>query len=171
MSKPENYSEEEWTTVSALPNLVGSAMAGVGASGIVGTTKELFASVQTMMRARKEYSKNSFIRSLLPDTTDPKLAMEEAKQTRQAVMQRVKNANIQQRQDLSQMILEDVTKALRIVNEKQSAEDISAYKKWILSIAGNVANAAKEGDFLGFGGERVSENEQNLLDELRAKLA
>lgn len=171
MSKPENYSEEEWATVSTLPNLVASAMAGVGASGVVGTTKEMFASMQTMIRAKKGYSQNSFIASLLPDTQNPKLAMEEAKQNREILMQRVKNANIQRREDLSDLVLEEVSKAMVIVSEKQSTEEAQNFKNWILTVAQDVAKAAKEGDFFGFGGERISEKEQQLLNQLNNQLA
>lgn len=170
MEKPENYTDQEWELVTSLPSLVGSAMAGVGKSGIVGTSKEMFSSVQTMMRARKNFSQNSFVGKVMPSTTDPKLAMQEAKQTRNAVIARVKNADIQQRNDLSKMVLEDFSKAIQIVKEKQTAEEAQTYKNWVISIAEDVANAAKEGDFLGFGGERISENEQNLLNEMRSQL-
>jgi len=35
-----------------------------------------------------------------------------------------------------------------------------------MSVAENVAKAAKEGGFLGFGGERVSEGEKALFADL-----
>ncbi len=38
-------------------------------------------------------------------------------------------------------------------------------------IANGVAEAAKEGGFLGFGGERVSENEEALLKDLSTAIA
>jgi hypothetical protein len=38
-------------------------------------------------------------------------------------------------------------------------------------VAESAANAAKEGGFMGFGGERVSAAEQGFLDELKAALA
>ena len=39
------------------------------------------------------------------------------------------------------------------------------------SVAEHVANAAKEGSFFGFGGERVSAGEKAFLDELKAVLS
>jgi hypothetical protein len=38
-------------------------------------------------------------------------------------------------------------------------------------IAERIANASKEGGFLGFGGERVSEGERQFLDRLKGLLA
>jgi hypothetical protein len=40
----------------------------------------------------------------------------------------------------------------------------------VLDIAQKVANAAKEGAFLGFGGERVSDAEEVVLHDLTAAL-
>jgi len=43
-------------------------------------------------------------------------------------------------------------------------------RRWLYGIADKVANAAKEGGFLGFGGTRVSEDEQAFLTDLRTAL-
>ena len=39
-----------------------------------------------------------------------------------------------------------------------------------LAVAEKVANAAKEGGFLGFGGERVSAGEKALIDNIKSAL-
>ncbi|HBI15813.1 MAG TPA: hypothetical protein DDY20_09935 [Desulfobulbaceae bacterium] len=44
----------------------------------------------------------------------------------------------------------------------------AAFRDVVAKIANGVAEAAKEGGFLGFGGERVSKNEQALLKDLQA---
>jgi hypothetical protein len=56
--------------------------------------------------------------------------------------------------------------ALAIVKAKGTADDAKAYADFLMNLGNRVANAAKEGDFLGFGGERVSEGERVLLGEL-----
>ncbi|RUA06615.1 MAG: hypothetical protein DSY82_09385, partial [Flavobacteriia bacterium] len=58
-----------------------------------------------------------------------------------------------------------------ILEKKESPEVVADYKNWILEIAEKVANAAKEGGFLGFGGERFSEKEQILFEKLKGVLA
>jgi hypothetical protein len=42
---------------------------------------------------------------------------------------------------------------------------------WLLEAAQDAANAAKEGGFMGFHAERVSEGEQRMLDRLNEVLA
>lgn len=170
MGKLENYTESEWEIVSSTPQLVGVAMAGAGSSGLFGSTKEMFASARSMMTAKKEYAENSLIQSILPDTSDPKRAMADAKAQRDIVMERLKSNNIKSSEDLQNFILQDCETAIGILEQKESAEVISGYKKMVLEVAEKVANAAKEGDFLGFGGERFSEKEQKLFAQLKNKL-
>ena len=48
------------------------------------------------------------------------------------------------------------------------ASEAAEYKAWVLSIGQAVANAAKEGGFLGFGGESVSDDEEEILARITA---
>src|SRR4029453_9624075 len=63
-------------------------------------------------------------------------------------------------------ILEELAEVNRIVSEKATREDAAAVRQWLLAAAQAAANAAKEGGFLGFHAERVSEGEQRMLDRL-----
>jgi hypothetical protein len=56
--------------------------------------------------------------------------------------------------------------ALAALQSKSAAADADDLRKMLGWIAEKVANASKEGDFLGFGGERVSEGERKFLDRL-----
>ena len=68
-------------------------------------------------------------------------------------------------------ILGELGAVNRIVAEKASPEDAAAMREWLLEAAQEAANAAKEGGFLGFHAERVSEGEQRMLDSLRDVLS
>ncbi len=171
MKKLDKYSDQEWTTILTIPQLVGMAMAGAGNSGLVGSSKELFESARSLVNAKTEYASNELIQSLLPDTTDPKKSMEDAKEQRSIMMDLLKSKNIRSAEQLSEIILDHCKTAISILEEKESPEVVADYKKWILGIAENVANAAKEGGFLGFGGEKFSEKEQILFDKLKGILA
>jgi hypothetical protein len=57
-----------------------------------------------------------------------------------------------------------------LLASKSSAEEAAEYKQWALSVAEKVAMASSEGGFLGFGGERLSAGEKQLLGELQAAL-
>jgi hypothetical protein len=49
---------------------------------------------------------------------------------------------------------------------RMPGQDADEYKRWVMSVAQKVAEASKEGGFLGFGGKRVSEEEKTSLREI-----
>jgi hypothetical protein len=57
-----------------------------------------------------------------------------------------------------------------ILERTCSREETEAFRRMLYGIAEKVANAAREGGFLGFGGKQVCEGEQAFLDELRSTL-
>jgi hypothetical protein len=68
-------------------------------------------------------------------------------------------------------ILDALRDANGIVSEKATADEAEAFRAWLKDAAREAANAAKEGGFLGFHAERVSEGEQRMLDRLEEVLA
>ncbi|MBT8427742.1 MAG: hypothetical protein KJO02_06915, partial [Erythrobacter sp.] len=69
------------------------------------------------------------------------------------------------RQATLRRAMSSIRDAVAVVEEKAPA-DAERYKLFLMSIAQRVAEAAKEGGFLGFGGERISAAEQSALDEM-----
>jgi hypothetical protein len=59
-----------------------------------------------------------------------------------------------------------VREALALLEQKATAEEVEAYRDFLLKVAETVARAHKEGGFLGIGGKEVSESEQAALDEI-----
>ena len=53
-----------------------------------------------------------------------------------------------------------------LVTQKATPEEAAAFREWLLDAAKRAAEAAKEGGFMGFKAERVSEGEQRMLDKL-----
>jgi hypothetical protein len=53
---------------------------------------------------------------------------------------------------------------------QKSPAEAEEYKRWLVSLARQTAEAAKEGGFLGIGGTRVSEGESTAITELAAAL-
>ena len=54
--------------------------------------------------------------------------------------------------------------------DAKAPQDAAAFKAWLRQISENVANAASEGGFLGFGGVQVSEAEKATLAEISTAL-
>lgn len=67
------------------------------------------------------------------------------------------------RDQLQNGAAEKAAAANAILKKKGSPEDLKAFRKLLMDIADRTANAAKEGSFLGFGGERVSEGERAVI--------
>jgi hypothetical protein len=53
-----------------------------------------------------------------------------------------------------------------LLNRKVKPEEADEFKKWLLAIARRVAEAANEGGIFGFGGERISDAEKNVLRQI-----
>ena len=72
--------------------------------------------------------------------------------------------------DIAKLSNDSILGALQILEQKASPEEVEAYKMFVTAVAHAAANAHREGGFLGVGGTHVSDEEQQALDELAAKL-
>ena len=59
----------------------------------------------------------------------------------------------------------------RIVAARATPEETTAFGQWLVATAQAAADAAKEGGFLGFGAEQVSEREQAMLEQVRSSVS
>ncbi|MEA3230837.1 MAG: hypothetical protein U9Q05_03670 [Thermodesulfobacteriota bacterium] len=165
MSFLERFTEEEQQLLSSTPILIGSAMAFAESSGLA-TVKELLASAKTYAGGLKAYPQNEIIQGILPNMEDRKEAMAQAKDLRQKTIARLKDKGIDSPEKIRELLLADTREIADLLAQKASPEETFEYKDWAMEVAGNVARAAKEGGFLGFGGERVSAGEKALFAEL-----
>jgi hypothetical protein len=67
-------------------------------------------------------------------------------------------------------ILDEISRANEIVSVKAAPEEAEAFRAWILECAQRAAEAAKEGGFMGFHAERVSQGEKDMLARLGSVL-
>lgn len=165
------YSEDELYLLATVPQMVGSAMAFAGSSGLFGTGKEMFASAQSVLAGVKDYPDNALIKAVVPNLSgDRQAAMDKARKCRDWATARLKAKGINSSEKLRLLALEDCRAAADLLAAKSSSREAAEYKQWALSVAEKVAMASTEGGFLGFGGERLSAGERQLLKELQAAL-
>ena len=69
------------------------------------------------------------------------------------------------RENIRARAIEEVRKTAAIV-EQVAPADAAAFKAWLLHISTKVAEASKEGGFLGFGGIAVSDAEKATLSDI-----
>jgi hypothetical protein len=65
-----------------------------------------------------------------------------------------------------EQILDDLREVNELLSQKATPEEAAGFREWLLTAAKRSAEAAKEGGFLGFKAEVVSEGEQRMLDKL-----
>ena len=168
-----DFSDDELRLLTSVPHAVGSAMAFAGSSGLIGTGKEMMASARAMLEGVKRYPDNELIRAIVPRINaggDPKVEMERAVQVRDWAVARMKEKGIDSPEKFRAQALDDTRQVAALLASKGTPEQAAQYRDWVMSVADGVAQAATEGGFLGFGGERLSEGERKLLDELKAAL-
>jgi hypothetical protein len=169
MGYTERFTESEQQLLAATPVLIGSAMAFAESSGL-GTVKELFASANSYIAGLKDYPDNEIIQGILPDVEDREEAREHARAFREQTIARLKEKEIDSSEKIRELLITDSRAIARLLAEKASTREADEYKEWAMQLAANVARAAREGGFLGFGGEQVSKGERKLFADLASAL-
>jgi hypothetical protein len=162
MAKKETFNAEEWNLIRMAPVLVMTGVAAADPGGLIGAFKESFSGVSSMMAAFKESSGLELMAALLAEKSMP--TMPDKKQMLGEGSAEQLSANFKN------SVLGYVKQAVALVKSKGTPEEAAAYEKMMAGVAEKVANAAKEGGFFGFGGERVSAGEKAFLDELNTAL-
>ena len=166
-----NYTEDELYLIASLPHTIGAAMAFVGHSGFFGTGKEMFVSATSILNGVKEYPSNALIQAILPNLQEDRPeAMGKMKKFRDWTTARMKEKGINSAEKMRAQALEDCRAVASLLASKGNAQEASEYRQWAIAVAEKVAMASTEGGFLGFGGERLSGGEKQLLGELERAL-
>jgi hypothetical protein len=165
MAFNERFTDDERFLLASTPSLIGSAMAFTEGSGL-GTIKELMANAKSILAGVKDYPNNEIIKAVVPSLENRQEGLDQAKAMREKAMSRLKDKGIDSREKLHSQLLEDCRAVSKILADKASPQEGNEYKDWAMSVAANVAKSAKEGGFLGIGGERISAGEKTMFAEI-----
>ena len=161
MTSKDDFTDEEWTRLKRAPFVAGMAISLADPGGPVEAFKETSATLKTVLAGAERGDHGELVREIAREATD------DARQHKNPLggFKPAKGATA------GVEILDELGDVNRIVSEKASPEDAASVRAWLLDAAQAAANAAKEGGFMGFHAERVSEGEQRMLDSLRETLA
>jgi len=115
--------------------------------------KEMLSMGMAMSEMLEKGSSNPLIAALAADLKarqtkpEPPQGMKDPEQCKQAALNHVRAVN-------------------DVLNRRVKPEEADEFKKWLLAIGQRVAEAANEGGIFGFGGERVSDAEKNVLRQI-----
>lgn len=158
MSLKDSFTAEEWSTLIKAPMMVSYAVAGAAPSGGIGFVKEMKAVADAIFDAGEQYPEGS----LVGDVTSHIKA--NAADQYEGPKEALSAGEIKER------ALEVCRQINLILQSKTSVEESDSYRRWLMGVAEKVAEASKEGGFLGFGGTRVSADEAAALSEVADRL-
>lgn len=157
MTSKSAFSNEELYTLWKAPYLAALTVMAAQPGGLF---SEMIASVRSAIEAREKFQSEllQFLLELDSSEADQfgKRIQEEAGKQEQLTLEDV----------LSQAI-GAIRMAVKCLKEKATPQEVEEYREMIIQRAEKIAGAASEGGMFGFGGVKVSENEQQVLDELR----
>jgi hypothetical protein len=169
------FTVEEWAQIIAVPASVGALVVTADPSGPMGLLKEFRAIMDTMKAYVAAHAADSPLMTAIQAYISTKPSEEEEAELKQwaKTQQDEMEANKPKTpEDLKQMVHDRVDQSLTLMRGKGASDaDVSAFKAMMVAISEAVADASKEGGFLGFGGVRVSEAEQSVLNQIKAELA
>ena len=162
MDTKASFTADEWNQVLGGVFMAGFAVTATDPSGLWGLLKETFASGRALIEVKSNPNASELSKAVVSDMENS----EGRSAAQEFVKGRLRGAK---RDEIKQRAIDALRSAAAIVDQK-APSDTAAYKAWLLLIAKNVAEASKEGGFLGFGGVAVSEAEKATLAEIAAAL-
>lgn len=162
MADKASFSPDEWKKIVGSPILAGMAVTLADPSGLWGTLKEGMASASALMNAKKDAGASSLVKAIVAEleTSEGRTMAREAFKA---------ELTAKTPAEIKAQAIAALTSIGELADAKAGA-DAPAFKSWLNSIAGSVAEASKEGGFLGFGGVKVSDAEKATLTEVSKAL-
>ena len=153
MTMKSDFAEDEWARIVRAPFVAGLAISLADPGGPIEAAKETMA---TMKSATSPPSREQLL-------TEVALDVQAMAQQRQHPLKGYKPAS----QPAGEAVLEELREVKALVAAKATPEETAAFGAWLVTSAQAAAEAAKEGGFMGFKAQLVSEGEQSMLDRIR----
>ncbi len=155
MTTKADFTEEEWARLGRAPLVAGMAISIADPGGPIETLRESSAALQTVLEAAQTGSYGDFVKAVAADFA-------EKARNRRNPMAGFKPKGTRAGEE----ILAELRAVNALLVQKASPEEGEQFREWLKTAAQRAATAAKEGGFLGFRAELVSEREQLMLDRL-----
>ena len=162
MTDKSSFTPDEWKLLLESVMAASIAITAAEPSGLWGLLKESFAGGTEPAKAKIDPGTDGLIKAVVNDfgTTEGRSV------TRDGLKDKLKGIKPAEMKD---KCVETLRQAAALVDAKAPG-DAAAFKGWLRQISQHVAEAAKEGGFLGIGGVQVSEAEKATLAEVSIAL-
>lgn len=149
------FTPEEWETLRQAPLLAGMAVATASMSGQWGSMREEATLYDVIAKTASDSAEISLIQDIAASI----------KQSPPAIFNDIEAPHYRER------ALAACAAASNILDARLTPVAAQRYRNWVVSVGQLVAEASREGAFLGLiGGKRVSDEEAQLLSEIEVAL-
>ena len=159
MTDRSMFTDDEWTLLRVTPSFVAVGVAAADPSGLFASISEAIAGARAVAETLNTNRSVELFSALAADRSVPKIPDVDALLGGGSDESRMQN--------FKAAALDRVKGTVDLLNRKANAAEVVAYRRLLLQVADNAANAAKEGGFLGFGGVRVSDKERAFIELVR----
>ena len=159
MTTRNDFTEEEWVRVVRAPFVAGMAISLADPGGPVEATKETLA---TLTSATNPPTREQLL-------TEVALEIQAMTQQKQSPLGGYRPSA--EGSSWGEQVLEELRAVQALVAAKAEPEEAAAFGRWLVTAAEAAADAAKEGGFLGFGAQQISDREKTMLERVRAVLS
>jgi hypothetical protein len=162
MADKSSFTADEWNKLVEAPMLAAIAVTAADPSGLWGTLKEGFAASGSLAKVKADAGADPLIKAIAAEyeTSEGRGIARDGLKARLAGG---KPADITSK---TVAALGEVTPLL----DAKAPENAAAVRSWLASISQAVAEASKEGGFLGFGGVQVSDAEKATIAQVGSAL-
>src|SRR5262245_37178546 len=151
MTDKSSFTPDEWKVLLEGVMMSGLAVTAAEPSGLFGLLKESFAAGSELVTAKMDTAANPLVKAVVAD-----IETAQGRATaRDGVSEQLKGKKAP---EIKAKCIETLRQVATIVDTKAPG-DAGAFKAWLRRISQHVAEAAKEGGFLGIDGVPVSEAE------------
>jgi len=148
MTAKDDFTPEEWELILSAPPSAGLLVATAQRGG---TFRETFSIAKSYAEARRQHGDSQLLDEIA--STKPE----------------IDHTRYHSLEELEQHSLEHLRNAVAVLEQKATPEEVEQYRKFVVDLAGHVAEAHREG-FLGMSGERVSEAERETIEKIKQAL-
>ena len=154
-----SFSDGEWNQLMTAPEVAAFYISLSSPSNMFGVVKEMMASTNQIVEAIRNLSGNSLVNEV---ASDIKLRVDQGIKIDSPVI----TGTPETREEACLEFFRDLSTLL----SQKAPDQEEGFEKWVFTAAKKASEAATEGGFMGFGGEKVNAAEQDALKKLALAL-
>ena len=162
MADKSSFTPDEWKLLLESVMMASIAITAAEPNGLWGLLQESFAGGAELAKAKMDPGADALIKAVVADFG----TAEGRSITRDGLREKLVGSKPA---EIKAKCIETLRQVAGVVDTKAPG-DATAFKSWLRQISQHVAEAAKEGGFLGIGGVAVSDAEKATLAEISSAL-